>query len=125
MNAQGSLLAQLRPSGTSATLAFTSPPNVSGRGLQTEITLIAVCNTTGAPASFSIYHHDTGTTYDQTTALYYGVALAANTTDLITIQSPNSGIMMRPGGKLAVQTSVANALTFSIYGVTQQRPIAQ
>ena len=113
MNAQGALLAQVRPSVTSAVLGFAAQ-------LRTEITLIVISNTTASAVNFSLYHDDNGTTYDQTTALYYAVQVAANSTELIQIASPNAGILLSSGGNLGVQSSTANALNFSIYGVTNR-----
>lgn len=121
MNAEGSRLAQVRPGVTTAVLGYANP-QTGGRGLNLEITLIVVCNTTAAPAAFSIYHDDAGSTYSQATALYYGKVLAANDTVLIAIPSQNSGIAVKPGGNIGVQSSVASALNFTIYGVTQQVP---
>lgn len=120
MNAEGKLLSQMRPSGTTAVQAYQSPPAAASKGLRTEITFIVICNTTASPASFSLYHHDSGTTYDQTTALFYAVIVPANTTTLIETQTTNGGIAIKPGGTVGIQTSVASALTFSLYGVTQQ-----
>lgn len=116
MNAEGSQLAQIRPSGTAAVLAY-----ANGR-LNAEITLIVVCNTTASPVNFSIFHDNDGTTFDQSTALYYAKSLAANDTALLPFHSPNAGLAVRPSGNIGVQTSTANALNFTLYGVTQQIP---
>lgn len=105
-------VAQIRPSGTTAVSAFTAL-------LRTEITLIAVCNTTGSPANMSIFHDDDGSTFDQTTALHYAQAVAANTTTYIKPESIGAGLSMNKDGQIGVQTSVSNALTFTIYGVTE------
>lgn len=123
MNAEGSQLAQVQPSGTAAVLGYSNPAVASGgRGLNAEVTLIVVCNTTASPVNFSIFHDKDGTTYDQSTALYYAKALAANDTLLIPFHAPNAGLAVRSGGNIGVQSSVANALTFTLYGVTQQVP---
>tara|TARA_B100000989_G_C19359720_1_gene392713 strand:- start:50 stop:394 length:345 start_codon:yes stop_codon:yes gene_type:complete len=112
MSAQGSQLAQTRPSGTSAAAAFTAT-------VPTEITRIFIANTTGSTAAFSIFHDDDGSTFDQTTALFSGVSINGNTTTEFSC-NPGAGIQMRPDGKLAVQTDTGSALTFSIYGITAQ-----
>jgi len=123
MNGANTLLAQTRPNATTAVLAWNSPPVQQGRGLNAEITLIVVCNTTGSAANFSIFHDDGGgSVFDQTTALYYAKSLAANDTLFLSIPSANSGVAIKAGGQIGVQTSVANALTFSLYGITQQVP---
>jgi len=122
MNGESTQLAQVRPAGTTAVLGYENPVPPQGRGLNTEITLVVVCNTTGSAANFSVYHDNDGDTFDQTTALYYGKSLAANETLFLSIPSPNSGVAVKAGGKIGVQSSVANALTFSLYGITQQVP---
>lgn len=112
MSARGSQLAQVRPSGTSASAAFTAT-------IPTEVTRIFITNTTGSAAAFSLYHDDDGTTFDQTTALFFGVSVTANTTTEFQCD-PGAGIQMRAGGALAVQTDTGSALTFSIYGITAE-----
>jgi hypothetical protein len=99
------LLAQSRPSGTSAVSAY-SP------SYETVIRSIVVCNQGGTTPSFSIYLDDDGTTYDETTALFWSVPLAANETVII-----DAGWdMTNSAGNLAVQTSIANDVTFTIFG---------
>lgn len=111
MLATASLLAQLRPSGTAAVPAYVAP-------IVTEITKIFICNTSGSPASFSLYHDDNAAIYDQNTALYFAEVINANATKLVEMQGAGAGISILETGVLAVQSSVADALTFSIYGVT-------
>jgi hypothetical protein len=117
MFASGSLLSQVRPSGTSAVTAFTATSATK----RIEITRIVVCNTTAVNESYSIYHHDTGTTYDQTTALFYTTSVPAYTTVMIDSPAGGVGITVKSGGAIGVKTSTANALTFSLYGVTEGR----
>ena len=114
MSAQARHLAQSRPSGTTAA-ALLTVASAAKNGI--EITRLVIANTTASSAKFSVYHDDDGTTYDQTTALYYSVAISANTTTVIEAQSENSGITISPGGALAVQTDTGSALTFTLYGV--------
>ncbi len=73
---------------------------------------IVVCNQ-GAAALFRIFLDDNSTTYDQTTALFYDVAIAAATT----VQIDTFWPMNDANGSLATRTSVANALTFTAFGV--------
>ena len=110
--ASGSQLAQSRPSGTSAVSVFTAD-------MVTEITLIVVCNTTGSAAAFSIFHDDDGSTFDQTTALHYTQTIAANDTVYITSDAVGAGLFVAINGQIGVQTDTSNALTFSIYGITE------
>ena len=112
MFASGSQLAQSRPADSTATTAFTA-------SIPTEITRIVVCNTTGTGADYSIFHDDDGTTYDQGTALFYEVTVAANSTDLIDFGGMGGGIHVRKGGSVGVKTGTGSAITFTLYGITQ------
>lgn len=109
----GALLAQIRPGVTTAVTALTAK-------MLTEVKKIVICNTTGAPASYSVFHHDTGTTFDQTTALFYATVLAANTTAIVNAEDASGGIAVANAGAIGVQSSVISALTFTFYGSTQQ-----
>lgn len=109
----GGLLAQLRPGTTTATTAFTAR-------MRTEIKKVIVCNTSGGSADYSIFHDDDGTTYDQTTALYYTKTLATKTSDVINAEDFAGGISVSNGGTIGVQSSTASALTFSFYGSVQE-----
>ena len=110
MFASGSQLAQSRPSGTSAVSVFTS---LTGH----EVTRIVICNTSGASATYSIYHDDDGSTFDETTALFFGVTLGANNTEIIDFGGAGGGLHMAKNAQIAVQTGTGDALTFSLYGV--------
>ena len=112
MFASGFQIAQSRPSGTSATSVYTA-------SMRTEITRIVVANTTGSAANYSLYHDDDGSTFDQTTALYYTVSLAANTS--VELIGAAAGLFVSKSGQIAVQTGTGSALTFTIYGVTETR----
>lgn len=100
-------LGQLRPGVTSAVELYSPAAST-----ETIVKTVTVCNTTAGAVTFRIFHDDDGTTYDQTTALYYDVNIAANTTTPIEIN-----IMLDDSSSsLAVSTSNANALTFTAYG---------
>lgn len=109
--AAGSLLAQSRPSGTTAATLFTAT-------MPTEITSIVVCNTSAAAATFRICHDDDGTTYDQTTALYYDANINAGETMWLSGGFIGGGMHMAKDGTLGIRTNTASALTFSAYGIT-------
>ena len=115
-NAQGSRLVALRPADTNPATIFTST-------LNTEITKIFVCNTSGSAITFRIFHGLAGDSYDQDNALYYDAAIAANETVVIEGMTPNGGIMMQPTEILGVQSSSADDIVFTVYGVTA--PIAE
>lgn len=115
-NAKASQVGQSRPANTSNATAFTAT-------LRTEITAILVCNTSGAAATCRIFHDDDGTTFDQTTALLYDVSIPAGETLSISSDGENSGIAVSVGGSIGVRSSVASALTFTLYGVTEDRGV--
>lgn len=104
-------LAQSRPSGTSAVSVFSS-----GVNSKATITSIVVANTTAGAVDYSLYLDKDGTTYDQTTALFYTISLAARASIVLEFIL---GLPLDVGtaGNFAVQTSSANALTFTINGV--------
>ena len=113
MLVRGSLLAQQRPAGTSAVEGFAAT-------LRTEITQIAICNTTASPVTFSIYHDDQGSsTFDQTTALQYDSTIPANSTIYLMSESMSAGWTLSRDGQIGIKTGTGNALNFSIYGVTE------
>jgi hypothetical protein len=87
--------------------------------MRTEVTRITVCNTTGSTAKYSVYHDDDGSTFDQSTALYYAVSLAANTT--VELMTYGPGLYVAKSGQIAVQTDTGSALTFTLYGNTETR----
>jgi hypothetical protein len=61
---------------------------------------------------FRIFADDDGTTYDESTALFWDVTIEGNTTvELDTFMALDGS-----AGNLAVRTSVANALTFTAFG---------
>ena len=107
-------LAQARPSGTDPVSIYTPGSNKSAK-----ITSIYVANTTGSSVTFSIFHDDDGTTYDESTALFFNQALAANTTREINSFSDFGLFMNNGAGNLAVESNTGSALTFTLYGVEE------
>ena len=107
----GKQLAQSRPANTTAVSAYSPDPNI-----KTEILQVDICNTTGSAATFRLFHDVDGTTYDETTALYFDTSVAANTTTSL-VYAEGSGIWMNnAAGNIAVRTGTNSALTFTIYG---------
>ena len=111
--APGSLLAQSAPADTNAVALFTA-------SLRTEITNLLICNTTGSGATARVFLDEGGTTYAASNALYYDVAIAANTTMSVAATSLYGGINLAAGDSLGIRTSTGDALTFSLFGVVQQ-----
>ncbi len=107
MSLQEKILGQLRPSNTTATSVYSPPVNTIGI-----IKSITICNTTGSAVTFRVFLDDDGTTYDESTALFYDVTINANET----ITDVAFRGMNNSSGNLAVRTSSANALTFTVAG---------
>jgi len=110
--AKGSLLAQVAPANTTAATAYTCGD------VPTEITRILVCNTTAVAAAARIFHDDAAASYVAGTALWYDKNIPANETVELTSPSVGAGIHLKKSGTIGVRTGTANALTFSIYGIT-------
>lgn len=106
----GVILAQSRPANTNAASVY-SP----GSGVQAEITQILVCNTTSNTPTYRIFLDNDGSTFDETTALYFDNAMAANSTEEL-IQH-GSWWITDPSGNLGVRSSAANEITFTFFGV--------
>lgn len=108
----GKQLGQTRPAGTSAASIYSPAPNVHA-----ELLLLVVNENAGATPNFQVFHDEDGTTYDQTTSLFFNNALTANETKLINL----SGIWMRnSAGNFAIRTSVALQITFTLYGIERE-----
>lgn len=107
MAIQEKVLGQLRPANTTVASLYSPPANTTAI-----FKTLLVCNTTAGAALYRVFLHDTGTTYDQTTALFYDVSVAGNTTAIIEI----FGAMSQDAGNIAVRTDTANALTFTLMG---------
>ena len=101
------LLAQVRPSGTSATTGYTKPSKKT-----VTITHIVISNTTGSAVTVSLYYDADGSTYDETTSILFGQTIAANDTWIIDIP----WTMEVASGTVGVRTGTGSALTFSIFG---------
>jgi len=100
-------IAQSRPSDTSAASVLNNTrPWVAD--------LIIVTNTTNSSANFTIYHDADGTTYDESTSLYFNVPLAGQ--DVAYIEFPAGIPNTDATGNLAVKSSTASALNFTVYG---------
>ena len=103
------LLAQLRPTGTSAEVLFNPSENKPYN-----IDTIVCANGTGSPVTITIYHHATGSTYDGTTEILAPLVLAAKETFHY---EPRKGIAdYRKAGNIAVKTSTVDSVNFTAYG---------
>ncbi len=100
-------LGQLRPANTTAASLYSPPAATTWVGKN-----LVVCNTSASSALFRVFHDEDGTTYDETTALFWDVSISAGETVSIT------GLMAgyTNAGNIGVRTDTANALTFTLYG---------
>jgi hypothetical protein len=74
---------------------------------------LKVCNVSGLDGrKFTVYLDVDGSTYDETTAIYWEVELNKGETWEIGVNLP----MYNPSGNIAVKSSVANALTYTLSG---------
>jgi len=101
-------LGQHRINSTTATSLYS--PGASTTAI---VKSIVICNQSGTADTFRLFVDDDGTTYDETTAVYFDVAIAADTT----IQIDTFWPMNDSSGNLATQNATANALTFTAFGV--------
>lgn len=87
-----------------------------------EITAIFICNHTGSAATFRLCHDFDGggaPTLDQTTALFWDITIAANSTEIIPAESAGLGIPLSANSVLGAQASAASTLTLTVYGVPE------
>jgi len=103
-----SQLGQLRPANTTAVSIFSPRAKVL-----VQVVSLLVCNTTGTAATFRIFHDDDGTTYDETTSLFFDESCPANQTRKVIEEDV---WMSNSSGNIAVATGTNSALTFTLYG---------
>ena len=108
--APSSLLGQARPSDTNAATLYTAT-------LKTEIGRIIIANTSGSAATFRLFHDQGGSTYDESNALAFDVSIAGGAINDAQSFQMGNGITLAVTDTLGIRSSVANALTFTIYGV--------
>jgi len=102
-------LGQSTPADTNAASIYSPGTNV----VTAQITAIVACNTSGSDATYRLFHDNDGTTYSTATALFYDEALAANSTEIISVPI----FMNDPDGNIAIRSSSANDITFTVYGI--------
>ena len=101
-------LGQARPANTTAASIYSPPASTTGI-----IKNIVICNTSAAAAKMRIFLDDDGTTYDETTALFWDVQIDIESSIQLDVHQG----MNNSSGNLAVRTDVADALTFTVHGV--------
>ena len=101
-------LAQTREAGTSAVSIY-SPS--SGEEVQI---FLKICNNSGSNCEVCVYHDDDGTTYDESTAIVFGMDLEPGQ-----VLEIDKIFMSDSDGNLAYKTETGNALTATVYGVVK------
>lgn len=100
-------LGQVRPSGTTAVSLYSPPANTD-----TIVSMIKCCNVSGAAVDVSVFLDDDGSTFDTSTALHFEVELFAGET----LEVTGTITLNNSAGAIGVQSSVANAVTFTLFG---------
>jgi len=104
-------LAQAR-GGTTATSVY-SPT----QGTIVCVQSMLLANTSGADATYRIFHDNDGTTYSEATALAWDVSLPADSIVHLEANTEEGHIYAdNPDGNIAFRCSVANAITITLYG---------
>lgn len=109
---QGAILTQLaqaRPSNTATASLYT----LTAKKI-VWITSLLVANTTSSDATYSIFYDADGTTYDENTAIAYGVTLPAHSFDLLEFENPIPLIVS--GGSIGIQSGTSSAITYTMSG---------
>lgn len=101
------VLGQAKPANTTAAALYTVPA-----GGQAVVSTFTVANITASPAAFDIHVGVDGAAASDANALAYGVTLLANQTQALTL-----GVTADAGDVIYVKSSVADALTFSAFGL--------
>lgn len=101
------VLGQARPANTNPATLYTVPA-----GGQTVVSTITVANVTANPAAFDIFVGVNGAAASPANAVAFGVTLTGSQTQALTL-----GITLDAADVIYVETSVANALTFSAFGL--------
>ena len=101
-------LGQAREASTNAVSVYSPPVDNTSK-----VKSIFVCNTSTEDANFTIYVDADGTTYDESTALFWQVSLDPGQT--VTIGNLEIDMSLSTGN-LAYKTSVASAITITLFG---------
>lgn len=101
------VLGQVTPGDTNNTTLYTVPENT-----QTTVSSIVACNITGGGLTFRIAIQPKGASIDNKHYIYYGKAVSANDSVFVMI-----GITLSDDDVVTVQSSSADDISFSIFGV--------
>jgi hypothetical protein len=101
-------LAQQRENSTAAVSIYQSSV------AQTVQLFMKFANVSSAPAKLRVFHDQNGSTYDQSTAIIYDLKLLPGE-----FMEVDHVFVNNPSGNVAYRSSVANALTATVYGVVR------
>jgi hypothetical protein len=101
------MLAQARENSTDAVSVYS--PAVKTTAVIKNVTL---CNQTSSAATYRIFMDEDGTTYDESTALFYDVNIDGNST----VSIDTFWAMNNADGNLAYRSNTANAITVTVFG---------
>lgn len=107
MAIQEKQLGQARENSTNAVSVYSPDPSVTAI-----IKSVVICNQTATDETFRLFVDDDGTTYSQSTALFYDVPIEANTT----IELQVYWTMNNSSGNIAYRSSTANSITITVFG---------
>lgn len=85
--------------------------------MRTKIVTLIVCNTTAASKTYSVWINQNGTESGDRFALIKGMTISANASDQRIYPGDSGLILIGSTASIIVQASVANALTFTMYGL--------
>lgn len=95
--------------------ANTSPLSIYSSGVsETAQVFCKFANVSGGAALLRVFHDHNGSTYDQSTAICYDLKLLPGE-----IFELDHVFLNNPSGNLAYRTSVASAITATVYGVVR------
>lgn len=109
--AQSNQIGQARPANTTAVSVIN--PNA---GEVIRVNMLLVANVSASGLTFRLFHDPSGTTFDETTALFFDSDLRANESHMIRFDPAIR--LSSTSENLAVRSSSGNNLNFIFYGET-------
>ena len=107
MTLQEKHLGQVRPTNTTPTSVYTVATDIT-----VIIKTIVITNTSGSTAKYRLFQDESGTTYDETTALAWDVEVESEKKEVVNLFICSNNATATFG----VRTDTASALTFTLYG---------
>jgi len=101
------MLGQLRPADTTAATLYTK-----AQDSKVWLDQLFVCNTTAGAIACRVCVDEDGSTYDETTALYWDKSVGANDTLVVDLHA----YLETDTGSVGVRTATGDALNFTLFG---------